>query len=199
MSAWKNFKNTASAIVLGALMTGCDKPGIETGGGQPGTDPGKVTSYSITGKAGSVSFYKADSTIRFYQNVYGATEADDKLVEAKISASTKAKGDFVSFENNLITPDNVKEFSNELVYLKDYNLGTGVTVEGKNIGKTPDGKFVIKDMHFSGTKTQVLAVGANNLNDVLGVVNNPNLKWRLVGDKATGYGGQDKVYKLAVN
>ncbi|CAG5011389.1 hypothetical protein DYBT9275_04939 [Dyadobacter sp. CECT 9275] len=201
MSVWKNFKNTASVIALGALMTACDKPGVDQKGegNGPGTDPVQVTSYSITGKAGSVSFYKADSTVRFWQKVYGETAADDKLVEAKISASTKAKGEIVSFENNLITAENVKEFSNQIVYLKNYELNTGVSVEGKNIGKTSDGKYAIKDMRFSGTKTQILADGANNLNDVLNVVNNSNLKWRLVGDKATGYGGQDKVYSLVVN
>lgn len=201
MSIARKFRNSVLSLALAVAAIGCGSNEVNPNGGG-GTNSGpepKINSYSVTGKAGTFTFIKTDSTLIIWKKEYGATAADDKIVDMKISVSTKAQGDVVNFESALLKPENIQRFSNHLVSLNDYTLGTVINAGEKNIGKTPDGKNVIKAINLSGLDTKILAEGANSLEEFAGVINNPNLKWKLVGDKATGYGGQDKIYSLVVN
>lgn len=182
---------TLGLIAPAIGMFSCGDDPITPGGGG-GTEPGpktEIKTISVTGVAGSVDFNKADSSLVFWQ------KSGDNLVQATISASTNAKGDDVTLENSLIRNDNVLRSAGQTIYLKTYDKGIAVYAPGKNIGQTEDGLNKVKELRFSGTKLAVYAEGMKNLDDVMNVMENPNLKWKLVGNQVKDSG---KVYKLAV-
>lgn len=187
MSAFNTITKTALGLFVAAGMLACDKS--EPGGGGVIKPEPTVSTHKLSPELNSLTYNQADSSFIFWQKVYGKTASEpDKIMQISLSASKNAKGDAVSFQNTMITEGNIKESSGNFIALRDYKAGALVISAGnKNIGSTTDGLDKVKSAEFTNLTSEVYLKNASNAQQVMGVLNNPGLTWKMTGKEATGY------------
>ena len=81
------------------------------------------------------------------------------------------------------------------IFLKNYKLGTQIFRDGKNIGQTSDKLGKIDKIDFSDNYG-VFAKNTNNKQEIIDVLNNKDVTWKLTGQSAII---NNKTYSLIVN